>query len=64
MFGSKIKKPLYTCVISEREQPNMNVPKQRTNIPPQPTQRANISVQPMTIEKLNKTNHFINSENV
>ena len=30
----------------------MNVPKQRTNIPPPPAQRANISVQPMTIEKL------------
>ena len=52
MFGSKTKKPLYTVSISEREQPNMNVPKQRTNIPPPPAKRANISVQPMTIEKL------------
>ena len=52
MFGSKTKKPLYTVSISEREQPNMNVPKQRTNIPPPPAQRANISIQPMSIEKL------------
>ena len=52
MFGSKTKKPLYTCVVSEREQPNMNVPKQRANIPPPPTPKANISVQSMSIEKL------------
>ena len=51
MFGSKNKKPLYTVVISEKETPNMNVP-QRANITPPPTQRANISVQPMSIEKL------------
>ena len=50
MFGSKIKKPLYTCVISEKETPNMN--QMKSNIPPPPTQRANISVQPMIIEKL------------
>ena len=50
MFGSKIKKPLYTCVISEKETPNMN--QMKSNIPPPPTQRANISVQPMSIEKL------------
>jgi len=51
MFGSKNKKPLYTVVISEKETPNMNAP-QRANIPPPPTQRANISIQPMSIEKL------------
>jgi hypothetical protein len=52
MFGSKNKKPLYTVVISEKETPNMNIPQQRTNIPPPPAQRANISIQPMSIEKL------------
>ena len=51
MFGSKIKKPLYTCVISEKETPNMN--QMKSNIPPPPAQRVNIiSVQPMSIEKL------------
>ena len=50
MFDSKNKKPLYTCVISEKETPNMN--QMKSNIPPPPTQRANISVQPMSIEKL------------
>jgi hypothetical protein len=50
MFGSKNKKPLYTVVISEKETPNMNTMK--SNIPPPPTQRANISIQPMSIEKL------------
>ena len=30
----------------------MNISQQRTNIPTPPAQRANISVQPMTIEKL------------
>ena len=50
MFGSKNKKPLYTVVVSEKEQPNMN--QMKSNIPPLPTQRANISVQPMSIEKL------------
>jgi hypothetical protein len=30
----------------------MNISQQRANIPPPPTQRANISVQPMSIEKL------------
>ena len=52
MFGSKSKKPLYTVVISEKETPRMNVPQMKSNIPPPPTQRANISVQPMSIEKL------------
>ena len=53
MFGSKSKKPLYTVVVTEREQPNMNIPQQRANIPPPPpAQRVNVSVQPMTIEKL------------
>ena len=50
MFGSKNKKPLYTVVVSEKEQPNMN--QMKSNIPPPPTQRANISIQPMSIEKL------------
>ena len=51
MFGSKNKKPLYTVVVTEREQPNMN--QMKSNVPPPtPTQRVNISVQPMTIEKL------------
>ena len=50
MFGRKNKKPLYTCVISEKETPNMN--QMKSNIPPPPTQRAHISVQPMSIEKL------------
>ena len=50
MFGSKNKKPLYTVVVSEKEQPNMN--QMKSNIPPLPTQRANISIQPMSIEKL------------
>ncbi len=39
--------------MTEREQPNMNIPQQRANIPPlPPAQRVNVSVQPMTIEKL------------
>ena len=50
MFGSKHKKPLYTVVVSEKETPNMNTMK--SNIPLPPTQRANISIQPMSIEKL------------
>ena len=51
MFGSKIKKPLYTVVVSEKETPHMNTMK--SNIPPPPAQRVNIiSVQPMSIEKL------------